>query len=127
MWRWCEQSPGTSPAATESAGKPITGIGAGDQMGLSAESRRQLTLISTEYAHDGHKGFTGGGFDVKCSPEPKEQSMDIHQCPFCELRFISSSEVEWHLLDDHGSRTLATPSADMQPPSTRTQAQAHGS
>lgn len=53
--------------------------------------------------------------------------MAIHQCPFCELRFISSSEVEWHLLEDHGSRTLAKPSGDSPLPSTRSQAQAHAS
>jgi hypothetical protein len=30
--------------------------------------------------------------------------MATHQCPRCELQFMSTSELEWHLLDDHGSR-----------------------
>jgi hypothetical protein len=33
----------------------------------------------------------------------KEFDMPIHQCPRCELRFLSKSEVEWHLVEDHGS------------------------
>ena len=49
----------------------------------------------------------------------KEQVMAIHQCPRCELRFISSSEVEWHLLEDHGSQALATRAAVPTPGSTR--------
>jgi hypothetical protein len=50
--------------------------------------------------------------------------MAIHQCPRCELRFTSNSEVEWHLLEDHGSRlaiprsTVAT-SGPMPSPSAR--------
>ena len=41
--------------------------------------------------------------------------MAIHQCPRCELRFMSSSELEWHLVEDHGSPPLATPSAASRP------------
>ncbi len=29
--------------------------------------------------------------------------MAIFQCPRCELRFLSKSEVEWHMLDEHES------------------------
>jgi hypothetical protein len=53
--------------------------------------------------------------------------MAIHQCPFCELRFISNSEVEWHLMEDHGTRSLATPSAHSPVGSTRSPPQAHAS
>jgi hypothetical protein len=41
--------------------------------------------------------------------------MAIHQCPRCELRFASTSEVEWHLLEDHGSR-LAIPHSSVATP-----------
>jgi hypothetical protein len=51
--------------------------------------------------------------------------MAIHQCPFCELRFISNSEVEWHLLEGHSSRSLATSSADWAVASTRSRPHAH--
>jgi hypothetical protein len=27
--------------------------------------------------------------------------MSVHTCPFCELRFVSRSELEWHLAEDH--------------------------
>jgi hypothetical protein len=37
--------------------------------------------------------------------------MAVHQCPFCELRFLSNSEVEWHLLEDHHDRALTAHSA----------------
>jgi hypothetical protein len=33
--------------------------------------------------------------------------MAVHECPRCELRFISSSELEWHLLEDHSRGELA--------------------
>ena len=52
--------------------------------------------------------------------------MAIHQCPRCELRFISSSEVEWHLIEDHGSRALATHSAASAPGPTRSPPRAVG-
>ena len=51
--------------------------------------------------------------------------MAIHQCPLCELRFVSSSEVEWHLIEDHGSRrvgprpTASTTTSAHGPPRTR--------
>ena len=41
--------------------------------------------------------------------------MAIHQCPRCELRFASTSEVEWHLLEDHWSR-LAIPHSSVATP-----------
>lgn len=53
--------------------------------------------------------------------------MAIHQCPRCELRFISRSEVEWHLLEDHGSRTLATPLVGSTLGTTRSPPRASGS
>jgi hypothetical protein len=53
--------------------------------------------------------------------------MAIHQCPRCELRFLSSSELEWHLLEDHGSRAVATSSAASTPGSIRSPPQASGS
>ena len=29
--------------------------------------------------------------------------MDVHQCPRCELRFLSRNELEDHLRDEHPS------------------------
>ena len=41
----------------------------------------------------------------------------IHQCPQCELRFTSSSELEHHLADDHRPRANANnpPTAPQEP------------
>jgi len=33
--------------------------------------------------------------------------MSVHQCPRCELRFISAAETEWHLLEEHADARLA--------------------
>ena len=29
---------------------------------------------------------------------------DVHQCPFCELRFMERWEIKAHLADDHPGR-----------------------
>lgn len=29
---------------------------------------------------------------------------DIHQCPFCELRFVNLSELKFHIEIDHPDR-----------------------
>ena len=26
---------------------------------------------------------------------------DVHQCPFCELRFLNKTELEFHWAEDH--------------------------
>ena len=30
-----------------------------------------------------------------------DDAMDVLQCPVCELKFRSASELEWHLATDH--------------------------
>lgn len=30
------------------------------------------------------------------------ESMPVHQCPKCELRYRGDNEVKQHLVDDHG-------------------------
>jgi len=50
--------------------------------------------------------------------------MAVHQCPRCELRFISAAEAEWHLLEEHADAGLAlrlsetTVSITRSPPAT---------
>jgi len=50
--------------------------------------------------------------------------MPVHQCPRCELRFISAAEAEWHLLEEHADARLAlrlsgtTVSTPRSPPAT---------
>lgn len=29
---------------------------------------------------------------------------DVHQCPFCELRFVNLSELKFHIEMDHPDR-----------------------
>lgn len=31
---------------------------------------------------------------------------DVHQCPFCELRFVSLAELKAHIALDHPDRTV---------------------
>ena len=31
---------------------------------------------------------------------------DVHQCPFCELRFVSLNELKAHISSDHPDRTV---------------------
>lgn len=31
---------------------------------------------------------------------------DVHQCPFCELRFVHLSELKFHIEMDHPDRTV---------------------
>jgi len=31
---------------------------------------------------------------------------DVHQCPFCELRFVNLSELKFHIEMDHPDRHL---------------------
>lgn len=52
--------------------------------------------------------------------------MSVHQCPLCELRFISSAEVEWHLREDH-DRGLGTRFAETAARTTRSPPPADGS
>jgi hypothetical protein len=30
--------------------------------------------------------------------------MIVHHCPYCELLFATSGELEWHLAEDHDGR-----------------------
>lgn len=51
--------------------------------------------------------------------------MAILQCPRCDLRFNSSSELEWHLLEDHEGQIVAPRSEESRSASTRSP-RAHG-
>jgi hypothetical protein len=31
---------------------------------------------------------------------------DVHQCPFCELRFLNLAELRFHIGIDHPDRTV---------------------
>ena len=31
---------------------------------------------------------------------------DVHQCPFCELRFLNLSELQQHIAFDHPDRQV---------------------
>ena len=31
---------------------------------------------------------------------------DVHQCPFCELRFVNLSELNFHIQIDHPDRRV---------------------
>jgi hypothetical protein len=41
-----------------------------------------------------------------------QDSNDIHQCPFCELRFLYANEVRDHLRLDHPEHERLADSAD---------------
>ena len=31
---------------------------------------------------------------------------DVHQCPFCELRFLNLAELQFHIQTDHPDRKV---------------------
>ncbi len=31
---------------------------------------------------------------------------DVHQCPFCELRFVQLAELKFHIATDHPDREV---------------------
>ena len=31
---------------------------------------------------------------------------DVHQCPFCELRFVTVAETQFHIESDHPDRKV---------------------
>jgi hypothetical protein len=31
---------------------------------------------------------------------------DVHQCPFCELRFVNLAELNFHIQQDHPDRKV---------------------
>lgn len=34
------------------------------------------------------------------------QASDVHQCPFCELRFVNLAELNFHIQLDHPDRSV---------------------
>ena len=38
--------------------------------------------------------------------EARAMSYDVHQCPFCELRFTSLAELNFHIQLDHPDRSV---------------------
>ena len=35
-----------------------------------------------------------------------ETMADVHQCPFCELRFVNLAELQFHIAQDHPEREV---------------------
>ena len=105
MWRRCEHFR-TPPAQRRGASGHSQICSFGD--GPMPADRPTDAMDLHQNAHGEHGDRAHAGSSMDPNSRPKEESiMAVHQCPRCELRFISSAETEWHLLEEHADARLA--------------------